>query len=195
MSMFGWSLLLGLVVVRGEDPSVANGELTPPDLPFPPMPSKAVIGPTLADSVNSWPPKRKPLKKDVPNILIILNDDVGFGAPDTFGGPVHTPTLSKVAAHGVAYNRFPVLFYFCWCFHYAFGLNRPWRLANSWGFHTTAICSPTRASLLTGRNSHHVGAGQITEAAAGFPGEPRLGGFPILETIWPAAIGVWPSKL
>ena len=113
MSMFGWSLLLGILVVRGEDPSVANGELTPPDLPFPPMPSKAVIGPTLADSVNSWPPKRKPLKKDVPNILIIMNDDVGFGAPDTFGGPVHTPTLSKVAAHGVAYNRFPVLLYFC----------------------------------------------------------------------------------
>ncbi|CAE7458462.1 atsA [Symbiodinium natans] len=91
---------------------------------------------------NSWPAKRKPLKKDVPNIVVIMNDDVGFGAPDTFGGPIHTPTLSKLASRGVAYNR----------------------------FHTTAICSPTRASVLTGRNSHNIGAGQITEAAAGFPG-------------------------
>jgi len=124
------------------EPSVANGQLTPPDLPFPPMPSEAIIGPTLADSVNRWPAKRQPLRKDTPNIVVIMNDDVGYGAPDTFGGPIHTPTLSKLASHGVTYNR----------------------------FHTTAICSPTRASLMTGRNSHNVGAGQITEAAAGFPG-------------------------
>eukprot|EP00913_Durusdinium_trenchii_P008041 g7540.t1 len=96
-------LLLGPILAQGEDPSVANGELTPPDLPFPPMPSKAVVGPTLADSVNSWPPKRKPLKEDAPNILLIMNDDVGYGAPETFGGPIHTPTLSKVARH--------------WCLH------------------------------------------------------------------------------
>lgn len=96
-------LLLGPILAQGEDPSVANGELTPPDLPFPPMPSKAVVGPTLADSVNSWPPKRKPLKEDAPNILLIMNDDVGYGAPETFGGPIHTPTLSKVAQHGVGW--------------------------------------------------------------------------------------------
>jgi len=112
------------------------------DLPFPPMPSEAVVGPTLADSKNSWPKKREILKKNAPNIVVIMNDDVGFGAPDTFGGPIHTPTLSKIASRGVSYNR----------------------------FHTTAICSPTRASVLTGRNSHNIGAGQITEAAAGFPG-------------------------
>ena len=64
--LLGALLLTG---VRGQDPTVANGELTPPDLPFPPMPSAAVIGPTLPDSKNSWPPKRKPLKKDVPNIV------------------------------------------------------------------------------------------------------------------------------
>ncbi|CAE7693105.1 unnamed protein product, partial [Symbiodinium microadriaticum] len=91
---------------------------------------------------NSWPKKREVLKKGAPNIVVIMNDDVGFGAPDTFGGPIHTPTLSKIASRGVSYNR----------------------------FHTTAICSPTRASVLTGRNSHNIGAGQITEAAAGFPG-------------------------
>jgi len=121
---------------------LTSAQLPPSDLPFPPMPSEAIIGPTLADSKNAWPAKRKALRKDVPNIVVIMNDDVGFGAPDTFGGPIHTPTLSKLASRGVAYNR----------------------------FHTTAICSPTRASLLTGRNSHSVGAGQITEAAAGFPG-------------------------
>lgn len=120
----------------------AEAQFPGPDLPFPPMPSEAVVGPTLADSKNSWPAKRKTLQKDAPNIVVIMNDDVGFGAPDTFGGPIHTPTLSKIASRGVAYNR----------------------------FHTTAICSPTRASVLTGRNSHNIGAGQITEAAAGFPG-------------------------
>eukprot|EP00931_Biecheleriopsis_adriatica_P004462 TRINITY_DN106126_c0_g1_i1.p1 TRINITY_DN106126_c0_g1~~TRINITY_DN106126_c0_g1_i1.p1 ORF type:complete len:819 (+),score=138.24 TRINITY_DN106126_c0_g1_i1:41-2497(+) len=124
------------------EPSVTNGQLPPPDLPMPPLPSSSIIGPTLKDSVNSWTPKRQPLRKDVPNILLIMNDDSGFGHADTFGGPVHTPTFSRLAASGIAYNR----------------------------FHTTAMCSPTRAALLTGRNHHAVGSGQITELAAGFPG-------------------------
>eukprot|EP00933_Yihiella_yeosuensis_P034505 TRINITY_DN2798_c1_g3_i1.p1 TRINITY_DN2798_c1_g3~~TRINITY_DN2798_c1_g3_i1.p1 ORF type:complete len:834 (+),score=169.59 TRINITY_DN2798_c1_g3_i1:64-2502(+) len=132
--------LFGLAVA--EDPSVANGELPGPDLPIPDHPSEAIIGPTLADSVNKWVKKRKPLRKDAPNIVLIMNDDVGFGATDSFGGPIHTPTLTRVRDTGISYNR----------------------------FHTTAICSPTRASLLTGRNSHAVGSGQITELAAGFPG-------------------------
>mmetsp|Transcript_122067 Transcript_122067/g.379995 ORF Transcript_122067/g.379995 Transcript_122067/m.379995 type:complete len:805 (+) Transcript_122067:82-2496(+) len=120
----------------------AHGQLPGPDLPMPPLPSESTIGPTLKQSVNKWTAKRHPLRKDAPNIVLIMNDDVGYGAADTFGGPIHTPSLSRVAATGVSYNR----------------------------FHTTAICSPTRASLLTGRNSHHVGSGQITEAASGFPG-------------------------
>jgi len=124
------------------EPSVANGGLPPPDLPFPDPPSESVIGPTLASSVNRWPKKRHALRKDAPNVLLILNDDSGYGHPDTFGGPVHTPSLSRVAAAGVSYNR----------------------------FHTSAVCSPSRASLLTGRNPHSVGAGQITELASGFPG-------------------------
>eukprot|EP00437_Effrenium_voratum_P008265 CAMPEP_0181421594 /NCGR_PEP_ID=MMETSP1110-20121109/13176_1 /TAXON_ID=174948 /ORGANISM="Symbiodinium sp., Strain CCMP421" /LENGTH=797 /DNA_ID=CAMNT_0023544659 /DNA_START=73 /DNA_END=2466 /DNA_ORIENTATION=- len=120
----------------------AVAQLPPADLPIPPMPSEAIIGPTLKDSKNCWPKERKLLRKDAPNIVLIMNDDVGFGAPDTFGGPIHTPSMSRVAKAGVTYNR----------------------------FHTTAICSPTRASLMTGRNSHAVGSGQITEAASGFPG-------------------------
>ena len=77
-----------------------------------------------------------------PNILIVLIDDVGFGLPDTFGGEAHTPTLSRFAQSGLCYNA----------------------------FHTTSICSPTRAALLTGRNHHRVGNGTIAERASDFDG-------------------------
>ena len=72
-----------------------------------------------------------------PNVLIILIHDAGFGTPDTFGGFAHTPTLSKLRDEGISYNR----------------------------FHTTSICSPTRAALLTGRNHQRVGSGTIAERA------------------------------
>ena len=89
------------------------------------------------------------LTADAPNILIVLLDDVGFGLPDSFGGPIHTPTLSRLADEGIRYNA----------------------------FHTTAICSPTRAALLTGRNHQRVGSGTIAERAVdwdGYTGEiPR----------------------
>ena len=75
-------------------------------------------------------------------MLIVLIDDVGFGVPDTFGGFAHTPTLSKLRDQGISYNR----------------------------FHTTAICSPTRAALLTGRNMHRVGSGTIAERAVDWDG-------------------------
>ncbi|MDH4020897.1 MAG: arylsulfatase [Xanthomonadales bacterium] len=77
-----------------------------------------------------------------PNILIILTDDVGFASSSTFGGPVPTPALDKLAAEGLLYNR----------------------------FHTTAMCSPTRASMLTGRNAHMVGSGMISNLGTGYPG-------------------------
>jgi len=80
--------------------------------------------------------------KGAPNILLILTDDTGFGASSTFGGPIPTPTLDRVAARGIRYNN----------------------------FHTTALCSPTRAALLTGRNHHSVGFGNISEFATGYPG-------------------------
>ena len=79
---------------------------------------------------------------DAPNILIVLLDDVGFGISETFGGEVRTPTLSRLAAEGISYNA----------------------------FHTTSICSPTRASLLTGRNHTRVGSGTIAERAVAFDG-------------------------
>ncbi len=80
--------------------------------------------------------------KGAPNVLVILIDDVGFGASSTFGGPCQTPTLERLAQGGLRYTR----------------------------FHTTALCSPTRQALLTGRNHHSVGMGGITEIATGAPG-------------------------
>ena len=80
--------------------------------------------------------------KGAPNVLIVLLDDVGFGASSAFGGPCQTPTAEKLAAGGLKYNR----------------------------FHTTALCSPTRQALLTGRNHHSAGMGGITEIATGAPG-------------------------
>ncbi|XZE56663.1 arylsulfatase [Planctomycetaceae bacterium SH139] len=82
------------------------------------------------------------MPEDAPNILIVLIDDVGFGVPETFGGFAHTPTLSRLAKEGICYNR----------------------------FHTTAICSPTRAALLTGRNHQRVGSGTIAERAVDWDG-------------------------
>jgi len=111
-------------------------------LPFPPKPSGSFAGPTMQDSTYSPLPATSHLPPDAPNILIVLIDDVGPAQTDTFGGGIHTPTLSKLADQGIAFNR----------------------------FHTTAMCSPTRAALLTGRNHHRVENGQITELANDWDG-------------------------
>src|SRR5690348_14248877 len=111
-------------------------------LPFPPKPSGSTAGRTMQESVYSPLPPVSHLRKDAPNILIVLLDDVGPAQADTYGGEIHTPTLSKIAHEGISYNR----------------------------FHTTAMCSPTRAALLTGRNSHRVGNGQIGELANDWDG-------------------------
>ena len=95
-------------------------------LPFPPAPMAGVAAPRLQDSTMIWPPAQQHLPADAPNILIVLLDDVGFGVSETFGGEVHTPTLDRLAAEGIAYTQ----------------------------FHTTSICSPTRAALLTGPQPH-----------------------------------------
>ncbi|BAU65500.1 Sulfatase [Stanieria sp. NIES-3757] len=110
-------------------------------LPKPDPVFKGRVGKTYKDSVPSYPPPLKAPEGD-PNVLIILLDDVGFGMTSTFGGPVPTPNLDKLASNGVSYTR----------------------------FHTTALCSPTRAALLTGRNHHSVGTGVITEMGTGYPG-------------------------
>ncbi|PBC39167.1 arylsulfatase [Rhodococcus sp. ACS1] len=96
----------------------------------------------MQESVYRPTPKKRRLREDAPNVLIVLIDDAGPGLPDTFGGEVRTDTLTRISTEGVSYNR----------------------------FHTTAMCSPTRAALLTGRNHHRVGNGQIAELANDWDG-------------------------
>ena len=111
-------------------------------LPFPPKPSGSIAGRTMQESIYSPLPAVSHLPKEAPNILIVLIDDVGPGQTDAFGGEIHTPTLDRIAKEGISYNR----------------------------FHTTAMCSPTRAALLTGRNHHRIASGQITELANDWDG-------------------------
>ncbi len=120
------------------EPPAGDGSI----LPFPPTPSASIAGPTLQQSTMKWRKEPERLMHGAPNVLIVLIDDVGFGLPDTFGGEVHTPTLTKLRDSGICYNA----------------------------FHTTSICSPTRAALLTGRNHHRVGNGTIAERASDFDG-------------------------
>jgi len=108
----------------------------PTDQPF-----KGKIGLTYKDSTPNFPAIKLP-PKGAPNVLLILLDDVGFGNTSTFGGPIQTPTLDRLAKSGLRYNN----------------------------FHVTALCSPTRAALLTGRNHHAAGTGMVMEIAAGYPG-------------------------
>jgi len=116
-------------------------------LPKPPAPFKGQIGLGAKDSKPDFP---KPIQapKGAPNIVLILLDDVGFGASSTFGGPIETPTLERLAKSGLRYTQ----------------------------FHTTALCSPTRAALLTGRNHHSAHTGVVMEQATGFPGYDSLMG-------------------
>src|ERR1700722_3126661 len=111
-------------------------------LPFPPTPSASRAGRTMQESTYAQRVPERHLPDDGPNILIVLIDDAGPGLPSTFGGEVTTNALSRVLEEGIGYNR----------------------------FHTTAMCSPTRASLLTGRNHHRIGNGQIAELANDWDG-------------------------
>ncbi|MFZ9698135.1 MAG: arylsulfatase [Ilumatobacteraceae bacterium] len=112
-----------------------------PSLPFATAPFAGTTARLIDQSVPSRPTVALP-SPDAPNIVLILLDDVGFGTCETFGGPVPTPALDRVAANGVRFNQ----------------------------FHTTALCSPTRAAMLTGRNHHAVHMGNIPEGASAFPG-------------------------
>jgi arylsulfatase len=110
-------------------------------LPRAPPPFKGEIGLSARDSRPDFPqPVKAP--KGAPNVVIVLLDDVGFGATSTFGGPAATPTLDRLAQAGLRYNQ----------------------------FHTTALCSPTRAALLTGRNHHSAHTGVVMEIGTGYPG-------------------------
>jgi arylsulfatase len=116
--------------------TISGKQLPPPDPKF-----GGVIKQDARDSKPWWPPRIVPLR-DAPNILLILTDDVGFGAPSTFGGVIPTPALDRIAQAGLRFTQ----------------------------FHTTSLCSPTRAALITGRNHHSSGFGVISEGATGYPG-------------------------
>ena len=124
-------------------PGSANATMTldGKQLPPPPMPFGGVIKESAKDSTPWWPPRVVP-PKGAPNILLIMTDDQGYGVSSTFGGVIPTPALDRIAKAGLRYTQ----------------------------FHSTALCSPTRAALITGRNHHSVGFGVVTEISTGFPG-------------------------
>src|SRR5687767_5491491 len=126
-------------------PMTTNGEQSfrRDALPIPDVPRPGLVTYDAKDPDTSFAPieeLRPPA--GAPNVLVVLIDDVGFGASSAFGGPCATPNAERLAAGGLKFNR----------------------------FHTTALCSPTRQALLTGRNHHSVGMGGITEIASGAPG-------------------------
>jgi arylsulfatase len=110
-------------------------------LPAPDPPFGGVINENAMQSKPWWAPRIVP-PAGAPNVLLIMTDDSGYGVPSTFGGVIPTPTLDRVANHGLRYTN----------------------------FHSTALCSPTRAALITGRNHHSAGFGVISEQSTGFPG-------------------------
>ena len=116
-------------------------------LPIPDRPAPGLTTYDAKDPDTSYPPITPLLPPEgAPNVLVILIDDTGFGASSAFGGPCATPTAERLAAGGLKFNR----------------------------FHTTALCAPTRAALLSGRNHHSVGMGSVTETATSAPGNSSL---------------------
>ena len=119
----------------------ATTTITGKQLPPSPPEFGGVINEKASESTPWWPPRVAP-PKGAPNVLLIMTDDVGFGAPGTFGGVIPTPAMDRIATEGLRYTN----------------------------FHSTALCSPSRAAIITGRNHHSVGNGVVGEIATGFPG-------------------------
>src|SRR6202140_2728044 len=143
-------VLLGTAAFPGAMAQQINGTLGSPSATttidgkqLPPEPPKfgGVINETAKDSKPYWPPSIVP-PKGAPNVLLIMTDDQGYGGSGTFGGVIPTPSMDRIARAGLRYTQF--------C--------------------STALCSPTRAALITGRNHHSGGFGVITELSTGFPG-------------------------
>ena len=120
-----------------EATTTIDGKQLPPPAPQ----FGGVIKEKASESKAWWPPRVVP-PKGAPNVLLIMTDDQGFGAPGTFGGVIPTPTMDRIAANGLRYTN----------------------------FHSTSLCSPSRAAIITGRNHHSAGYGVVGEIATGFPG-------------------------
>ncbi len=119
----------------------ATATISGEQIPAPPFQFEGKIERTTEGSRPYWPPRIQP-PKGAPNVLLIMTDDSGYGVPSTFGGVIPTPALDRIAANGLRYTN----------------------------FNSTALSSPTRAALITGRNHHSVGYGVIAEQATGYPG-------------------------
>src|SRR4029079_14898633 len=120
----------------GATTTLDGKQLPPPDPKL-----GGVIKEKASESAPWWAPRVVP-PMGAPNVLLIMTDDQGFGAPSTFGGVIPTPAMDRIANEGLRYTN----------------------------FHSTSLCSPTRAALITGRNHHSVGSGVVGEIATGFPG-------------------------
>lgn len=143
--LLGWLAAAGgptRTFPQGQNADRAATEGTPRVLPRPDFKFQGKVGKTYKESDPPQFPQLVQAPKGAPNVVLILLDDTGFGQYSTFGGGIPSPTLDKLAAEGLKYNR----------------------------FHTTALCSPTRAALITGRNHHSAATGVITEAATGYDG-------------------------
>jgi len=142
IATIGWSGLASAQQITGVPGSpgatttISGKQLPPPDPKF-----GGIIKEKASDSKAWWAPRIVP-PKGAPNVLLIMTDDSGFGAPSTFGGVIPTPALDRIANSGLRYTN----------------------------FHSTSLCSPTRAAIITGRNHHSVGFGVVGEIATGFPG-------------------------
>lgn len=160
---FGWLMASGRLptLAQAQDKQVASGPLDRTVLPIA-EPKREPI--TEIDARKAKAPPRFEVKAPAkaPNVVIVLIDDIGFGHASAFGGPCQMPTLERLAANGLKYNR----------------------------FHTTALCSPTRTALLTGRNHHVNNAGAIMELATAFPGNTgvRPNSVAPMAAIWAAWI-------
>jgi arylsulfatase len=143
MTLVVMMLLPPAPMVAAQDAGAAR-IVVPTDRTVLPIPAPEYPHSTVLDARKATPPPRFEVKApaDAPNVLIVLLDDFGFGQSSAFGGPIHMPTVDRLATNGLRYNR----------------------------FHTTSMCAPTRLALLTGRNHHMTNMGSITETATAFPG-------------------------
>src|ERR1700722_15800287 len=142
MNRMQWHKWIAIGMLSLAGAACAQDALPKADSPF-----RGAIDVNRDKSTPDWP-QRPAASKGAPNVVLILLDDVGFGATSTFGGPVSSPALDQLAKSGLRYHR----------------------------FHVNALCSPTRAALLSGRNDHEIGFGMVVEGASGYPG---------YNSIWP----------
>ena len=143
--ILGLVLIAGLLVLSRNDHVVATDGLDRTRLPIA-QPAPTPVTEVLPENVPLPTPWEVTAPEGAPNVIIVLLDDIGFGGPSPFGGPINMPTLQRLADNGLSYNR----------------------------FHTIALCAPTRAALKTGRNHHQVNMGSIPEIATGYAGNTTV---------------------